>query len=159
MTRYQKRNPYYCPDPLLTERERAIRAAALMDAEGSIMVNTQYQLRAQLTSTTPVILEWMRANFDGTIQPKVQISGNLPAWEWIVASQIAEDFLKAIRPFVILKLGQVNCGLGLRLHQGMHMRDVSLVEKQALWEPFRTQMLQINHALTITNREAVHDVD
>lgn len=134
------------PDSDLTRRECNIRAAALMDGEGCIAIRPpNYAIECILTTTTPVLAQWMYDNYGGTLHnKKVYGVKHKPEVVWRCGSAIAEDFLREIMPFLLLKGEQANCALELRSHQGRHMKSVSSEEKLAIWKPYHARMIALH---------------
>lgn len=134
-------------DTSLTERERHIRAACLIDAEGCIQVTkNQFSVLIAVTSTTLPILQWLYDNYGGSIHDKPQKNPRYkPAWGWYISCSAAENFLRLIFPFLLIKQPQAQTALELRSLQGRRMSK--LLDRQAkvsLWQPFYEKMRQLN---------------
>ena len=133
----------------LTEREKAIRAAAYIDTDGSIYINKPvYILVCKMSTTTIELLEWLQREYGGSICPlrgKRKDGYNRKAYfEWRIAAKKAEPFLRAILPFLVIKKEQARCGLELRAHQGNHMRGVPYEVKAQKWEYYYRKMKALN---------------
>lgn len=142
----------YDLDTTLSERERNIRAAAFLDAEGSIIIipnsGSGYQLKIAVASTTIQLLQWFKANYGGSIHKKSPASykdgiTRKPAWDWVIASALAERFLYLIHPFLLIKQEQAIIALEFRLVQRQH-KGLSPEEKKASWHPYYERIRELN---------------
>jgi len=139
----------------LSEREKAIRAAAFIDTDGCICINKPlYLLVCKMSSTTPRLVNWMKQEYGGSVQKSERIINDgynrLPLYEWRLASEKAEKFLRIVLPFLMIKSEQARCGFTLRETQGHHMRKVPHHIKVQGWEQCYQQMRKLNtHRATI----------
>lgn len=107
----------------LTEVEKAY-AAGLFDGEGSVQLpypkNTNgaryHKLQVSLTSTDFRVLVWLKERFGGNVMEAGYIPhrGRKLCNRWACANGIAEAFLVAIRPYLIIKAEQADIGLAFR---------------------------------------------
>ena len=133
----------------LTDRECAIRAAALIDTDGSISITKskgEYTLRCTLTNTDIRLVEWMKAHYHGSIQihhPNCKDGYNRkPIYQWSVASDKATQFLHHVYHFLIIKQQQALVGAAFRMKHGRGIiKDRDALEKQ---EHYYQRMKELN---------------
>lgn len=134
-------------------------AAGLFDGEGSVSIayslggrdktKRYHSLHVSLTSTTPEMLEWLKANFGGPIitQRKAQAGWKL-ASRWQISGKHAAEFLALIEPYLVLKRPQVAVALNfrqtLRGYNGQFGREPLTPEIEAQRELLRQELLQLN---------------
>lgn len=135
---------------MLTQREKAIRAAAMIDTDGSIRITTKYEICASFTSIDMVLLNWLQSNYGGSIN---QSKGRKSKWDqyhrqityqWKITTRLCEIFLREIEPFLLLKQQQARACLELREWQGHHFRNASTDDKNAIWKPYREWVMALN---------------
>ena len=143
--------PHICE---LTSREKAIRAAGIIDCDGWIGVNKaqagqqlllQYTVACSVSQITKEIPIWLCENFGSTIrvhQPKGE--NRRMMYNWKVSSKQAEIFLSQIEPFLLIKQKQARLALELRRVQGRNMRRVCQHDKEKVWERIYQQIKRLN---------------
>lgn len=130
-----------------TDREKAIRAAAIIDTDGCIAIN-KYHIYCSVLMTGQGMLDWLESIYGG--HQYSHIANHKDGYTrktqliWRIYSRQAETFIRAIHPFLILKQGQAECALELRSLQGYHTRKITLKEKQELWQPYADRMKLLN---------------
>lgn len=107
----------------------AAYAAGFFDGEGAVMIWRQtksrsdsngrryHRLHVSVRQTSIEPLKWLAQRFAGTITP-IRLDRSNPknakskdAWVWVLSSARAAEFLKAIRPFVVLKQERIDLAL------------------------------------------------
>lgn len=103
--------------------------AGLFDGEGSVVISPAarqiWTLRAIVSNTHKPTLDRMKLAYGGSVN-RNQV--NVPlhyknAWYWSVSGSRAGAFLAAIRPYSIIKAGEIDLALGYleqRPGQGFH---------------------------------------
>jgi len=90
-------------------------AAGAIDSDGCIHIgrvkgggNKSYSLMVRLQQTSPLVPQWLQEHFGGRLyrHKHPRDSGRFLT-EWSVHRKLAEPFLVAIYPFVVLKKAQV----------------------------------------------------
>ncbi len=100
-------------------------AAGIIDGEGSVMIRLlkkkghtvarYHNLVVCVSSTDYPLCEWMQAHFGGTISTPSRPTNNWKAaWKWQLLSRHAEEFLRAVRPYLVIKDRHADIGLALR---------------------------------------------
>lgn len=100
-------------------------AAGMVDGEGHIGINVCRQrgegnmrhiLRVTVTNTHRPLLDWLKERFGGTVieDHKKVVGPKLRVWTWHSRSLAAYEFLRAIRPYVIVKREQVRLAIEFR---------------------------------------------
>lgn len=104
----------------LTDREAAIRAAAIIDTDGCISIKQgSYSLRCTVLMTNPEIVLWLQSTYGGAIQHTESIRrkdgySRKSVYFWEITSKKAEAFLQQIEKFLLIKRNQAQCGLEMR---------------------------------------------
>lgn len=137
--------------PALSTREIAVRAAAFIDTDGSIMISFNpkqgYYVRCSMSSVTPALLQWMKNHYGGTVRPKDQKHGDAyrrqQTWEWSVTERSTERLLCDIYPFLVIKQEQAKCALELRETKSPFLKK-SLEEKLEVGYPYYVRMKELN---------------
>lgn len=114
----------YTPPEMPTDPTVLAYAAGLFDGEGSIAITCSkssnasgkryHALTIRVTSTDPRATDWLLANFGSYVSPQKTPDGHKPAFTWQSRAMHAERFLRAIRPYLIIKAAQADLGLLLR---------------------------------------------
>lgn len=91
-------------------------AAGFFDGEGSINIKKPtrtcgYRLVVSATQTIITPIEWFRVRWGGSIRTKTETTKRKVAWEWTVTSQLALEFLKNVRPFLLVKGEQADIAI------------------------------------------------
>lgn len=91
--------------------------AGLVDGEGTAMLNrmgtkpgwnTRYQAMITVVNTSLPVLEWLQAEFGGSLRPrKKQKEHHRQAWAWRLGDQKLVEFCKGIQPYLRIKHRQV----------------------------------------------------
>ena len=133
----------------LTEREKAIRAAAIMDTDGCIYINKpDYIVVCSVVGIQRKLHEWLMQEYGGSIctkQPSHRDGYNRQTiYEWRLAAKMSEDFLSEVLPFLLLKRPQAECALSLRELQGHEFRNAEVEAKRERWEQCYQRMRELN---------------
>lgn len=107
--------------------EEVAYLAGLMDADGYIGIckgrpqlgntkNYGYTLTVNLTNTNYEVMEWVKERFGGNIyKRKMPKNKNWKqSYNWIVSSKKAEEVLRLIEPYLVIKKAQAQLGIELR---------------------------------------------
>lgn len=131
---------------MLTDRENAIRAAALIDSDGSIHIQKQnHVLRCSYTSTDLIIPEWFKSIYGGNIYGHSEKRINRrESYNWIITAVGAEAVIRIIQPFLLLKGEQAELGLKLRSIQGRHLKYQNTAVRQQLMAKYYDEMCALN---------------
>ena len=90
-------------------KEDLIYLAGFTDGEGFIgevkrwkRPSKSFQIR--ISNTNPVILEWIKEIFGGTIYSlKTKNSKHSPAWQWWIADKKARELYVELKPYLKIK--------------------------------------------------------
>lgn len=105
----------------MTERELAY-AAGVFDGEGSVGIyvggktslgRPRYNLRLSVGNTDTRLTNWLAETFGGKVrakQPRVP-SRHRQAYDWYLFGNNAVEFLRLIRPFLLLKAEQADVAI------------------------------------------------
>lgn len=141
-------------------------AAGLFDGEGSVCIpypkssyggKRYHRLMVSLASTDPRVIMWLKEKFGGNIsrlriplKPQHKLS-----LRWGCNSLVAEQFLRLIQPYLLIKAEQVAIAMAFRAttrnaHAGMvngrhgTSKDPITPDIEAEREGFRQQLLVLN---------------
>ncbi len=121
--------------------------AGFFDGEGCINIwnvrNTNsYQVRATISSTNKEIMEKFQVAFGGSVSTIVSLQENhKPFWIWKINGRDVTIFLKAIKPYSLLKTEQILVGLELRqMIEDKKLTDEDVLIKKEL----KTKMHKLN---------------
>ncbi len=95
----------------------AAYAAGILDGEGSIQFARQRKLRwpspiVSVSSTDRELLEWFRSHLGGSIiRKRTYKSHHLPSFDWKLTDRRAIEFLKIVRPFLVIRRKIARCDL------------------------------------------------
>jgi hypothetical protein len=93
-----------------------------IDCEGWVSITGRHanQIIVGVLNTDPRLLAWLQSRFGGYISPpRVRTNPRAkPAWTWLLWSPRAQVFLRAIRPYLILKGEQADIALAFALLLG-----------------------------------------
>jgi hypothetical protein len=102
----------------------AAYAAGLFDGEGHISIQTPllkengrryHRLMLSLVNTDKRLVDWLIEQFGGYVSyHRRPTNGHQDSWGWATNSQVAEQFLRAIQPYAVLKAEQIEIALALR---------------------------------------------
>lgn len=132
-------------DYSLTERERFVRAAALIDGEGCIIVvklKTSFEARIQVASTTPILLLWLQGNFGGSIYEKIHHGNRKPCFMWKISAANGDIFLRQIEPYLLIKQPQALNAIEFRKLQVANYS--LLVDKRHDLSGFHQKSMELN---------------
>ena len=140
-------------DYSLTERERAIRAAAFIDGEGCIMVGMagkRLDVFVVIASTTPPLIQWMQDNFGGSIFTR-QTRGNRKLCQsWKVSSAAAEYCLEIVTPYLLVK--QLQALNALQFRAACFANASNAIENQVDLTLFYRKSSELNNSLSQKQR-------
>ena len=119
--------------------------AGLFDGEGCIHIaklrrpeskrGCHFGLVATIGMTSEFLLELYRSQFGGSVYCYPRLKGNRrPCWQWIIRSRQAVAFLKAIRPYLLLKANEAD--LAIEFQGAMHVGGRRIKEE---WVAQETQ--------------------
>lgn len=88
--------------------------AGFLDGEGCIFIShyphyaascNNYSMSVSISNTNLDVLLWMQKNYGGCVcEKKAKAYENKKRlWEWSIRSQMAEDFLRLLRPYLKVK--------------------------------------------------------
>lgn len=131
-------------EPIVSAVEAAY-AAGIMDGEGCFYVSRRhertntnqathrawYVASADVTSTTPEMIEWLRARWGGSIynlklRPDKRLKSQKQAYQWRLTATALESFLDAVQPYLVVKRDQCRMIRALRavtVHRGQSQGD------------------------------------
>lgn len=115
--------PYVLPE-MPTEPTVLAYAAGLFDGEGSVAITCSksssmsgkryHALVLRVTSTDSRVIDWLLEHFGGNACIQKTPAEHKDAFNWQSRAMHAEFFLRAIRPYLIIKAAQADLGLMLR---------------------------------------------
>lgn len=95
--------------------------AGIIDGEGCIIIvkppiregrkNHTYSLRISVVNTNQKLLEWLRANFGGSIHPLRNKKRERVYYQWIVGQEDTYNLLQKIKPYTVIKKEQVDLAI------------------------------------------------
>lgn len=100
----------------LSDTEAAY-AAGIVDGEGSIYFSRNRTTRwpspvVSVASTDRELLEWLRSRVGGSIiQKRTYQPHHTPSYDWKLTDRRALEFLKLVRPFLVIRRKIVRCDL------------------------------------------------
>lgn len=98
-------------------------AAGFFDGEGCVRIqkesvqrrlNLHYLLQVIVVNTDPAPLDALSEWFGGNVHRRDRTDGHKTLWWWELGSAAAERFLRAIRPYSIVKCEQIDLALEFR---------------------------------------------
>lgn len=99
-------------------------AAGILDGEGWIGIaherrqgheaNDRHSLRVVVTNQSLLLLEWLQERWGGRITEKKTKPHHNRCWRWQVEKLAAEQFLRDVRPYCIVKAPQIELALEFR---------------------------------------------
>ncbi len=101
----------------LTETEKAY-LAGIFDGEGNIgyyKANGSHAIYVQITNTDSRVISWLVSRIDyGYVKTRKRHVNRKPVWEWLIRNRDnAIEFLNTIKPYLVIKLDQVDLLLSL----------------------------------------------
>lgn len=136
-------------------------AAGIVDGEGSIGIRYLHKvgvkekkyhgLNVRVTSTAPELINWLKEHFGGSVTIRTRSNAlNQAAYSnWYLLSRHADAFLKAIRPYMIVKGPQAD--LATELQSTMQNGAVRLTpELIARREEIRHEIMRLNRQRRLT---------
>ena len=93
--------------------------AGLFDGEGCVTTTKQtsgsgYTLWAVIGMTCEQVLMQAQSRFGGKIQKRKKLPGRKQQWEWRLWCGQAENFLRAIEPYSIVKQDEIRTAIMMR---------------------------------------------
>lgn len=96
--------------------------AGIIDGEGCIHILKQrkgkfvyYTLFMQVANTDPKLMLWIQEIFGGNVRPrKLCRSNKRNVWQWVLAARQAEEVLRLVIPFLVVKKDQAELSLQFR---------------------------------------------
>lgn len=138
----------------LTQREKLIRAAALIDTDGCIEISSDRGgVRCSFCSVEATIPDWLMREYGGSVYVDNKTSKSLnarTAYRWVICAQKACDFIRLICPFLMIKSKQANLALEYRKVQedlwsiNGKYRQKYRQNRMAIFGPFVREMQQLN---------------
>lgn len=97
-------------------------AAGILDGEGCIQIcpnsrgKNGHYLRVEVVNTNARLLQWLKERFGGNVQARGQLDvrATKPLFVWSTASRVSAAFLRTVRPYLIVKATEADCGLLLQ---------------------------------------------
>ncbi len=131
----------------LTDREKAIRAAAIIDTDGTININ-QFQVRCAVLMTQREMIDWLQSEWGGSVytNDRQQADGIVrkTRYQWVVTTKKADKFLRDIYPFLMLKKQQADCAFDLRQQQVSLIKIPPKNGRNIHLQPFVERMKELN---------------
>jgi hypothetical protein len=123
----------------LTRREKAIRAAAYVDTEGSFYVRKDGTAVITVTNTDRRLTDWLQAEYGGSVFLQTRPAGanRKPVWRWRVSSRKAIRFLLEIEPFLVIKSAQADVAFNAQMAR-------RIAEPEQSGKYYRQQMQVLN---------------
>lgn len=121
---------------MVTELELAY-TAGILDGEGCIRANKQKSgtavIRVHITNTDEILIKWLHQKFGGYVwkESKAYMENAKIRFVWELSSKKAEEFLKKVKPFLLIKKDRVE--LALRI-QARKKQGAALSERDKLLE-------------------------
>jgi len=113
----------------ITQKERNAYFAGLFDGEGCVYIystnktlrskNKKHVLSVVINNTNPVIIQELLKNFGGYLQYQEAKGNRRALWYWKMSAKKAENFLKIIFPYLIVKKAEVELALEFRKKYGI----------------------------------------
>lgn len=95
--------------------QEVIWSAGFFDGEGCIHLgvsrNTQVRLECNVASTTRAALDFLSGRFGGAVCPLRAKLRRRDTWQWRVTGFNAAVFLRAIRPYSLVKAPEIDLAL------------------------------------------------
>ena len=126
--------------------------AGLFDGEGCIHISKQYlkkqppayyNLRVTITNTNQYVLEWFHFSFSGNLYLQKPKENRQRAWRWQIADRQAEEFLRAILPYLIIKKAEAELALKFMAGKGIKGTREIRAERKVLQEAQRVLMKKL----------------
>jgi|SRR5882724_1042560 len=129
-------------------------AAGLFDGEGTVGVERYggrgYNVTARVTNTNLDVLEWLRSRFGGFTQQAYAAHDNRKAcFYWTAKAKIAEAFLEAVRPYLIIKRRQATIALIVRKFKNDTKSKHDMSPEQREVEKFFAELVKADRAPAI----------
>mgnify|MGYP001559144618 CR=1 FL=1 len=92
-------------------------AAGIFDGEGSVSLTRNHSNRwpgpqVSVASTDPELMDWLKAHFGGVVTRKrTYAQHHRPSFQWKLTDRKALDFLRLVRPFLVIKRKLERCDL------------------------------------------------
>ena len=110
----------------------------IMEAWGARSLSPSHHVQVTITNTSTDLMEWLVSNLGGRIE--IRRDPGRPAhhkqpYSWRVHGMNAENLLRAIQPWVVIKARQVDCALRLRALigvKGQRLTPELVAARQAL---------------------------
>ena len=107
--------------------------AGLLDGEGNIYISPRndktrcWAGRVRIANIDIRPLKLLRESFGGSIQKIHSPRGRRTCWHWCIGGPIAEDFLRLVLPFLIIKKEEAEVFLEYRdtFHDSAHHRIIN----------------------------------
>jgi hypothetical protein len=112
---------------MTTENEKNAYAAGLFDGEGNVDIRwrtthggkyNRFELRLSVVQLATNVLDWLVENFGGSHHRRgTKMRGHVPVpvrvSAWVLTGPRALEFLRRVRPYLIVKAAQVEIALEL----------------------------------------------
>ena len=124
--------------------------AGIVDGEGCIRTNLNIKkqpvVRVHVTNTNKLLVDTLKFYFGGYIwaENESYIENAKPRYIWEISSFAAENFLKLIRPYLLLKAKQADLALELRKTMGKRGYNEVSVETMNLRLELAKQIKSLN---------------
>jgi hypothetical protein len=102
-------SPAYCREGTLLSDIEAAYAAGKLDGEGSVVLTRNRKVRwpspqVSIASVDRELLDWLRKRLGGSIVTKLPRSPNHSiSYEWRLTDRRALQFLKLVRPYLVIQ--------------------------------------------------------
>ena len=122
--------------------EGTVGIGLTMEATRSGRWRPRHRLYVRIGHTNLPILEMLKHQFGGSIHAYKLKTGHAPAWGWALGSADSINFLRTIRPFLILKTAEADLAF--------EFSNLARFDKRPLGTPRRDEWLP---AISIEERE------
>lgn len=130
---------YYHTMNTLTEPQKAY-IAGIIDGEGCITIqpnlrrgakSKSYSLRCLIATTDYGLMEWVQKTVGmGRIHPRNSRPGNLQGWNYVASSSMAEELLREVFPYLVVKQNQALIAFEFRKTAGLYPNPDILAMRQ-----------------------------
>lgn len=155
---YYKRGNKKRPAPRIsTDPLTLAYAAGVFDGEGTVGIRCghynknrgriHHSVTVAITSTDRALIDWLIEHFGGNAganHAENAARNYKDAWKWTLLAKHAEAFLKAVRPFLIIKGQQADVALELRADLGDGTNTPLTEEVFARREALKQEMHRLN---------------
>ena len=137
--------------------------AGFFDGEGSITIHENgkpsprgkvpnHTLQVSIGNTDPRVLGWIHRNFRGSLIVRKTVKPNhRQVTQWTIRAAAALPFLEAIKPFVRMKIEQVN--LAIAFQKTKYRHNTPVAHEEVVWREGQRQLIRELNGRGATNRQ------